>query len=74
VRFELQADCYVGVWTFYVQKRNLLDPGDLEEVPAAQTLGDTPKYGTAAQRLWWFKRGLATGDPRQCNTLIVSQP
>jgi predicted metalloprotease len=74
VRRELQADCYTGVWAFYVQKRNMLEPGDLEEVPAAQALSDPSTYGTAAQRLWWFKQGFATGDPGQCETFKVSQP
>jgi predicted metalloprotease len=74
VRLELQADCYTGVWAFFVQKRNLLEPGDLEEVRTVQGLGDASTRGTAEQRLWWFKHGLATGDPRQCDTLKASQP
>ena len=74
MRYELQADCYTGVWAFYVQKRNLLEPRDLEEAPAAQALRDPSTYGTAAQRLWWFKQGLATGDPHLCDTFKVSQP
>jgi predicted metalloprotease len=89
VRLELQADCYAGVWAFFAQKRNLLDPGDVEEgLRAAASVGDdrimkrTQGYvvpdafthGSAEQRARWFKRGLATGDPRQCDTFSVAQP
>jgi predicted metalloprotease len=75
VRFELQADCYTGVWAHFVQKRNLLEPGDLEQgLPAAQAVGDASTHGSAAQRMWWFKKGLATGDPLQCDTFVISQP
>jgi predicted metalloprotease len=75
VRLELQADCYTGVWAHFVRKRNLLEPGDLEEgVPAAQAVGDASMHGAAAPRMWWFQQGLATGDPQQCDTIVVSQP
>jgi predicted metalloprotease len=75
VRFELQADCYTGVWAHFVQKRKLLEPGDLEQgLPAAQAVGDASTHGSAAQRMWWFKKGLATGDPLQCDTFVISQP
>ena len=41
VRLELQADCYAGVWGFYAAKRNLLEPGDVEEgLRAASAVGD----------------------------------
>ena len=75
VRLELQADCYAGVWAFYAQKRDLLEPGDVEEgVPAAQTVGDVSTHGTGVQRMWWFKQGLATGAPRACDTFAILQP
>lgn len=60
-----------------------LDPGDAEEaLRAASMIGDDhlqkmatghvqPErftHGTSAQRMEWFKRGLQTGDPRQCDT------
>ena len=64
---ELQADCFAGVWAHYVQKRGLLDPGDLEDgVPAALAVGDPFIQGDVAQRMNWFMRGLGTGDPRSC--------
>jgi predicted metalloprotease len=83
VRLELQADCYAGVWGFYAAKRNLLDPGDVEEgLRAASAVGDdnitkgrvSPDaftHGTAAQRTRWFRQGMTTGDPRTCNTFAA---
>ena len=67
LELELQADCYAGVWTHFVQKRGLLDPGDLEDgVPAALAAGDPLIQGDVAKRRHWFMRGLGSGDPRSC--------
>jgi hypothetical protein len=83
VRLELQADCYAGVWAYFAQKRNKLDTGDVEEgFAAAAAVGDDQiqkrtqgyvvpdsfTHGTSAQRLSWFKTGLASGDMRKCDT------
>lgn len=48
VRQELQADCFAGVWGYYVNERGsntaagiVLDPGDVNEaINAAQAVGD----------------------------------
>ena len=84
VRLELQADCYAGVWGYYAKARNILEPGDLEEgMNAAAAVGDdaitrgrvSPErftHGTSEQRKRWFKRGLDTGDPRNCDTFSAS--
>jgi hypothetical protein len=80
VRVELQADCYAGVWG---KRTGLMEPGDMEEgLKAAQAIGDDTlqreagqrpmpdsfTHGSSAQRIEWLKRGLDSGDPRQCNT------
>ncbi|WP_437887025.1 KPN_02809 family neutral zinc metallopeptidase [Phytobacter sp. V91] len=83
VRMELQADCYAGVWGHSMQQQGVLEAGDLEEaLNAAQAIGDDRlqqrsqgqvipdsfTHGTSAQRYSWFKRGMESGDPAQCNT------
>jgi uncharacterized protein len=89
VRLELQADCYAGVWGYFANRRNLLEPGDLEEgLRAAAAVGDDQimkrtqgyvvpdafTHGSAEQRMQWFRKGLTSGDPRQCDTFSGSQP
>ena len=81
VRMELQADCLAGVWAR--DNKNILEQGDIEEgINAASAIGDdrlqkrsqgyvVPEsftHGTSAQRVEWFKRGIQTGDIRQCDT------
>lgn len=80
VRLELQADCFAGVWGFHAQKKDLLDPGDVEEgLAAAAAIGDdrltrgrvSPDsftHGTSAQRAKWLRQGLSTGNINQCDT------
>ncbi|HVF45178.1 MAG TPA: neutral zinc metallopeptidase [Pyrinomonadaceae bacterium] len=83
VMLELQADCYAGVWGYYAQRRNILDPGDLEEaLTAASAIGDDRlqresqgrvvpdsfTHGSSEQRMRWFKQGFDTGDMRRCDT------
>jgi predicted metalloprotease len=81
VRLELQADCYAGVWA--AQNRDRLEPGDVEEgMRAAQAIGDDTlqresgrapvpdsfTHGTSAQRQFWLRKGMESGDPAQCDT------
>ncbi len=83
VRLELQADCYAGVWGHYAGNMNQLDAGDVAEaLNAATAIGDdrlqqqsqgrvVPEsftHGTSAQRVRWFKRGLDSGRPKDCDT------
>jgi predicted metalloprotease len=88
VRLELQADCFAGVWGNSAKRRNLLDPGDVEEgLRAAAAVGDdriqkqaqgvvVPEsftHGSAEQRMRWFKIGFDTGDLRNCDTFKARQ-
>lgn len=88
VRLELQADCLAGVWGYHADRvRNVLEAGDIEEaLAAASAIGDdrlqqasgyivpdTFTHGTSAQRVHWFKRGIESGDLRQCDT-FEAQP
>ena len=89
VRLELQADFYAGVWAHYAAKRGILEPGDVEEgLRAANAIGDDTlqresqgyvvpdsfTHGSSAQRLYWFKKGLQTGDMSQGNTFDSGAP
>ena len=89
VRLELQADCYAGVWGFYAQKRGLIDAHDVESgLNAASAVGDDRiqkrtqghvvpdsfTHGSAEQRTRWFRTGLESGDPRDCNTFGTRAP
>ncbi|WP_373031158.1 neutral zinc metallopeptidase [Sulfurovum sp.] len=84
VKVELQADCYAGAWAHHAHKRfNILEEGDVEEaLRAASAIGDDTlqrkstgtvrpdafTHGSSKQRVEWFRRGLRTGDVRECNT------
>jgi len=84
VRQELQADCFAGIWAHNADRsRQILETGDVEEaLNAATSIGDdrlqreaqgyvVPEsftHGTSAQRVRWFKRGLASGSLKECNT------
>ncbi|WP_288063250.1 neutral zinc metallopeptidase [Rodentibacter caecimuris] len=83
VKLELQADCFAGVWANQAVKSGLFEQGDEEKAfNAAEAVGDDRlqkrgqgyvvpdsfTHGTSAQRLTWFRKGLQTGNPSQCNT------
>ena len=80
---ELQADCYAGIWAHSTEQRQLIEIGDIEEsLNAAAAIGDdrlqkmagrkvnpeTFTHGSSAQRVKWFKRGLAEGTLEACDT------
>jgi len=84
VRRELQADCYAGVWAYHANAQfKILQDGDVEGgLRAAAAVGDDTleketrgyvvpdsfTHGTSAERVRWFKRGLAGGDMDHCDT------
>ncbi len=87
VRMELQADCYAGVWGHHAGLMNQLDPGDVPEALAAasaigddrmqkQTQGrvapDSFTHGSSEQRVRWFRVGLDSGRPRDCDTFSAA--
>lgn len=66
-----------------------IEQGDIEEgLNAASAIGDDRlqmkargyavpdsfTHGSSAQRVRWFKQGLQTGNPEQCNTFDVANP
>jgi predicted metalloprotease len=89
VRMELQADCYAGVWANNAARsRQLLEAGDVEEgLRAASAIGDDRiqretqgrvvpdafTHGSSEQRARWFRRGLETGNPADCDTFGAQQ-
>jgi len=86
VRMELQADCYAGVWGHDAGTMKQLDAGDIAEaLNAATAIGDdrlqqqtqgrvVPEsftHGSSQQRVSWFKRGLDSGNPKDCDTFAT---
>ena len=66
----------------------MIDDGDVEQaLTAASAIGDDRlqrqaqgrvvpdsfTHGSSAQRMRWFRKGLDTGDPRQCDTFSAKQ-
>jgi uncharacterized protein len=84
VKMELQADCFAGIWaTAADAKSHILESGDIEEaLNAASQIGDDRlqkrsqgrvvpdsfTHGTSAQRVRWFKAGLAAKSLNDCDT------
>ena len=89
VRLELQADCLAGVWGFHADKaRHILENGDIEKAmnPATQIGDDALQkgagravmpesftHGSSEQRVRWFRRGIDTGEIKQCDTFVARQ-
>ena len=90
VRMELQADCFAGVWANNAHRvRQILEKGDVEEgLRAASAIGDDRiqkqtqghvvpdafTHGSSEQRVRWFRRGLESGNPSECDTFSPANP
>ncbi len=84
IRIELMADCLAGVWAANAQsKYHLLGQSEVERlIDTANAIGDdrlqkaaqgriaaaTFTHGTSAQRVYWFKAGLKSGQVDACDT------
>lgn len=83
VRLELQADCFAGVWANSTEQRGIIHASDVQSaLHAAAAVGDdrlqkmatghvspeTFTHGSSAQRVGWFRAGLASGKLSACNT------
>ena len=83
VRLELQADFLAGVWAYYMEKYDYLEPGDIEEaLNAAAAVGDDRiqeqqmgyavpdsfTHGTSEQRQRWFYKGFTGGTLEEGDT------
>jgi predicted metalloprotease len=89
VRVELQADCLAGFWAHRADRtKHIIEQGDVEAaMNAASAVGDDRlqrqsrgtvvpdsfTHGSSAQRVRWFKRGLESGDTRQCDTFAANE-
>ncbi len=83
VRVELQADCLAGVWGHTAQSSLAINDEDLREaLNAAHAIGDDTlgqtnasehTHGTSEQRMRWFRRGFASGNPRECETFQAAR-
>jgi predicted metalloprotease len=89
VRVELQADCLAGVWAYHADRtKQIIEKGDVEAaLNAASAVGDDRlqrqargsvmpdafTHGSSAQRVRWFKRGLESGNTKQCDTFAANE-
>ncbi len=86
-RFELEADCYAGVWIQASEAWAKSDRFRADMLTVVASIGDDSLAGTtdgaklekgvhgsSAQRVRWFKRGVASGNLQACDTFAVATP
>lgn len=90
VRFELQADCFAGIWARQSQQaKGWLEEGDVEEgLNAASQIGDDTMqkrtqgtvvpdaftHGSSKQRVQWFRAGMESRQLSDCDTFARTEP
>ena len=80
-QFELQADCFAGIWGHYTQRHDIIDQADMEvgmemarsagsdrrrTPPQGRIRPETFAHGSAVERLRWFRRGFDSGAISSC--------
>lgn len=85
---ELQADYFAGVFSYYVQEKGYLEPGDIEEaMSAAAAVGDDHlqelaggeirresfTHGSSEERMQWFRRGVQYHDFEHGDTFAAAE-
>lgn len=84
IQFELQADCFAGVWVRRAGPQHLIEPTQIESSirhtsdlgtarhlarPAdAEHVGESFTYAIPRRRIYWFAQGYAHGDIDDCDT------
>lgn len=75
---ELHADCWAGVWASSAYYAGALDSTDIQEgIETANDLGDNdldnPRHhGTPQQRVQAFVQGYQSGQPKACDSWLLS--
>jgi uncharacterized protein len=87
-RFELEADCYAGVWIhsseawarsqrfrfeIYEVLRSIGDETVSDEAPDPRAVRMGGVHGTSQERINWFTRGVKSGDWRACRTFSAAR-
>ena len=86
-RFELEADCYAGVWIQASDAWAKSDPFRAEMRAVVASIGDDSLlggatseragpglHGSSEQRVRWFERGLESGSLQACDTFAAANP